>query len=160
MKTINFCLALLFMAAMTACSSDDEKNDGRQEGGKEQKEVVETTSPWTKVTGCLEETRGMFAETITVEARENGQLYFKNGNAYFCCEHEKLTIAASVNGKTISITEQETGPYANCICPYDLECLVEGLKAGDYEVVVMRDNLEKCRFNISYSSTLKQSLEI
>lgn len=159
MKTIKFCLALLFMASMTACSSDDEKNDGRQEGGKEQKEEIET-GPWTKVTGCLEETRGMFAETITVEARENGQLYFKNGNAYFCCEHEKLTIAASVNGKTISITEQETDPRVNCICPYDLECLVEGLKAGDYEVVVMRDNLEKCRFNISYSSTLKQSLEI
>ena len=25
MKAINFCLALLFMAAMTACSSDDER---------------------------------------------------------------------------------------------------------------------------------------
>ena len=51
-----------------------------------------------------------------------------------CCLEYSPTV--EVNGDTIRVTEVDTGPPCDCICPFDLEIVIEGLEPGAYTVVL------------------------
>ena len=145
--SISFCIILSAVTtANSACSSDNDEKTGK------------STVAWSSVSGCKTESAMRKAktndaypwkETVSCEARKNGQLYIKHVNAVFNCEAENLGISATVGGNRIIITEEGAGNSANCICCYDLECIIEGLDKGHYVIVFQRNGENEPRFEFA-----------
>ena len=152
---ISYCIILsAMMATNFACSSDnDEKADP-------------PTMKWSSVSGCKTESALRKAksndaypwkEKVFYEVRKNGQLYVKHVNAVFNCDAEHLSIIGTVSKNRIIITEEGAGNSANCICCYDLECIIEGLDKGHYVIVFQRNGENEPRFEfvLDYSDSTK-----
>lgn len=60
-------------------------------------------------------------------------VYHKNVVTNCCLEYRP---AVTVDGETITITEIDTGPPCDCICPFDLVIAIDGLEQGAYEVIM------------------------
>ena len=66
-----------------------------------------------------------------------GLLSFTHVNAAFNCCPDQITADFSVEGNTITVTEDEVlvNPCL-CLCLYDVECVVTDLSPGTYELVI------------------------
>ena len=50
--------------------------------------------------------------------------------------------------KTINVIYQGIGNSANCVCPFDVECLIEGLAFGQYRVLVYMNDMSGLLYEI------------
>lgn len=147
-RLIIFGAVVLMMAVVSGCGDDNEKG-----------------LAWSKSSGCKTEamTRSDDAnpwgtESVEYEARGGGQLYLKHVNALFNCATERVEVAAKIEGSQISIIEQPVGSdNANCVCPQDVECCLNGLETGTYTVTYYFRNESNplFSFSVKYDSALK-----
>ncbi len=95
-------------------------------------------------------------DTIYYESTLDHCLLIKHVNALFSCE-TNINVNASVAGKIIIVSEDGSDSGVNCICPYDLTMKVGTLEAGQYQVIIYRDNFQQeyTRFTINYSQSLR-----
>ena len=63
-------------------------------------------------------------EYFELKGTQAGNLLVKHANAVFNCASDKFEAKASIEGKTITVTELDVikdGVMVKCICPYDLD---------------------------------------
>lgn len=150
MKKNNFyvCLVLMMTVFMSSCGNDDFWS--QFSGCKNVNAVGETrgdaTNPWE-------------TESVDYEAGKTGVLYLKHVNVKYNCATEKVIVTASVNDRHIKIIENPIGDSANCVCPMDVECKINGLSDGEYTISFYRYNDTDLylEFKIDYSDLLKGS---
>lgn len=149
-------LLLLAMATMVVGCSEDEKTSNATVLSK-------------RVFGCKANGEEMYysntssadtfgKESIVCEGSDGGLLYIRHENALYNCEPDRIELEATIEGRTITLTEEEVNPKGNCICPYDLECTIGSLSNGKYTLVVYRngDTSPYAKFPFNYDSELKQ----
>ena len=82
-------------------------------------------------------------------------LHLKHVNTAFnCCPEIEATVA--VRADTIFIREHEPQGGCHCLCLYDLEYTVRGLKAGIYRVVVTQEYLNEADQLHDFSLDLRE----
>ena len=155
-------VALLFALFITGCNNNEESSkmpDGNPE------------LTWYKHSGCKSvpksvkartdgKTSGWGEEVFEYENKGNGKLYLKHANAIFNCETEDIKVSASIDGNTINVIEQGIGNSANCVCPFDVECLIEGLAFGQYRVLVYMNDISGLlyEFPIDYEENMPKGI--
>ena len=130
------CVALL---ATAAAASDREP---LHPNGRIAPESVVRT--W--VSGCLD-----VAVRPQVEADEPcaGIMLTSAGNTVHLRHHRAtmncctdVAITAAVDGSTLRFHERESGQWCHCLCPYDLEAQIGGVRSGVYTAEVWSSNDE------------------
>lgn len=147
---IGFVLFLPVTLLMVGCNNDDEnpKTPGHN-----------PSLIWYKHTGCKSMPKqvrssadmtgtGWLDEAFEFENKGNGKLYLKHVNAIFNCETEDIKVSASIQGDAINVIYQGIGNSANCVCPFDVECLIEGLAFGQYRVLVYMNDMSGLLYEI------------
>lgn len=96
-------------------------------------------------------------EKFQYEAMAGGRLFVRHLNAIYCCEQDELSVTACLKGQEISIVEREVNARANCVCPFDLDVIIDHLDEGTYTLAIYRYDAETpiAKFEIMYTSDLK-----
>ncbi|MBR5393388.1 MAG: hypothetical protein IK148_11125 [Prevotella sp.] len=113
-------------------------------------------------------------EYFELKGTQAGNLLVKHANAVFNCASDKFEAKASIEGKTITVTELDVikdGVMVKCICPYDLDYEIGPLKEGEtysmtvvstYDLGTDNPNLTpngyETTFSFVYSSTLSKTI--
>jgi hypothetical protein len=88
---------------------------------------------------------------------ENNILNLKHVNAGFNCCPGEIIAYIHIDNNTINIIEKETDPHCRCLCLYDLDYEIKGIKPGEYVISVIEpligDDEEKLEFKVNISST-------
>ena len=164
MKKKKFCIPLLIMgillASTTGCSNDDETVESQTYKVNNLVNFSHSgcktaQSARSQIPGTRSETGNQ--EIIRLEGMSGGRLFIEHFNAIYCCEQEELTVDATLQGHDIMIVEKEVGANADCVCPLDLNTLIDKLEDGEYTLSMYRYNHETpfAKFEIVYSPTLK-----
>lgn len=144
--------AFLSALGVMGCSSD--------------KGEVNPSLAWHRSSGCKSEPKLVKAkgesafpwdeELVEYEKKENSQLYLKHVNAIFNCGTDEVQVSATIDGRNINIIEQGDDVSANCVCPFDVECLVNGLTDGIYKIGIYQGSLSNLRYEfvIEYTSSM------
>ena len=133
-KGINYALTLSFII-FGLFSCEEEKN-----------EIVQDFDYF----GCKSETKNKInVETIRFKILNNRQLYVEHFDTYFNCEPGEITVSAKINNTTIEIYEDESDHSADCICPYDLEFKINGIKYGENIISIFLMDSKRATFNIN-----------
>lgn len=148
-KTILWSFMLLMTASLLACDSDDNDSNGL-----EKVHVINVANSGLKSHDT--DAQGV----IEVEAVANGYFRFVHQNAVFNCEPDEITVKLTTKGKEIVLTEDEVSPKANCLGLYDLSAEVGPVIAGDYELVVKRENNEIARLRFPYGSSTNKQIRL
>ena len=124
---------------------------------------------WSQFSGCKninsvgvtrgDATNSWETESVEYEAGQSGVLYLKHVNVMLNCATEKVVVTASVDDRHIKIVENPIGETANCVCPMDVECKIDGLSKGEYTISFYRSNDADLylEFKVDYSDSLKGS---
>lgn len=70
---------------------------------------------------------------VSVEVKGCAVHILHSGVVVNCCLEYGGKV--SVSGSTVEVTEVDSGPPCDCICPFDLELTVEGLDPGRYTLI-------------------------
>ncbi len=155
-------VTLLFALFITGCNNDGEslKSPGPN-----------PALTWYKHTGCKSMPKqvksradvtgtGWLEEAFEYENKGNGKLYLKYVNAIFNCATEDIKVTASFDGDAINVIYQGIGNSANCVCPFDVECLMEGLAFGQYRVLVYRNDMSGLlyEFPLGYTENMPKGI--
>ena len=88
---------------------------------------------------------------------DGNNLLLKHINAAFNCCLDGITARIDVDGQVITITTEEklaNGQGCHCLCLYDLDYLITGLKPGIYTIVISSfSNLIQINFSRPTSGT-------
>jgi hypothetical protein len=108
----------------------------------------------TWVSGCLE---GSVQSEENRDAAECTGIILSTSSSSVRMQHLRATmncctdvaVTATMDGSTVRFEEQESGQWCHCLCPYDLEAELAGVRAGTYtaEVWSSADEL-LCRHEI------------
>ena len=145
---------------IVGCSNDDDVN-------APQISVIDNLVSFTH-SGCKSfsgekaSSRGTLSdlwgpEKFQYEAMAGGRLFVRHLNAIYCCEQDELSVTACLQGQEISIVEREVNARANCVCPFDLDVIIDHLDEGTYTLAIYRYDAETpiAKFEIMYTSDLK-----
>ena len=157
-KTVGLLALLMALCMPLMISCDSEGND--------------VSMAWSRSSGCKSEPKSVKNprrvalpwgdEKIEYENLGNGQLYLKHVNALFNCETDEVNVTVFVDNHIISIVEQGNGNSHNCVCPFDVECLLKDLSFGQYQVricLIDTSNLLH-EFQIDYTATTNKGTVI
>ena len=113
-------------------------------------------------------------EYFELKGTQAGNLLVKHANAVFNCASDKFEAKASIEGKTITVTELDVikdGVMVKCICPYDLDYEIGPLKEGEtYSMTVvstydlgiddprLTPDSREITFSFVYSPTLSKTI--
>jgi hypothetical protein len=123
----------IFLYVLIFCLSCDRNTIKNQDGKlithslcKNEKQIVDTTAE-----SCVEYSYNRSGEILSL----------KHINAGFNCCPEKLYCNITIENDTIFLEELERSQSCNCLCLYDMETEVYGVKAQTYIVKYMEPYL-------------------
>lgn len=142
---IFFVLPLFIMLVfVTGCEKDEPSFENRDLN------ILEINS-----SGCKSDLKSISKEQyVELTAEEGNKLRIKYTNAILSCGGDLDTVYASIyNGKLI--VNFVTNPGANCLCNYDLECLIDSLENKYYDIEIYVSSPEPmAKFRFKYFSNL------
>lgn len=120
-------IALAFLFSITGCDKKDNLLDTRE---------IEIDN--VKHGGCKtrKETKTSENEKIYLKAISASQLKVVHYNVVFNCCPEELIVECEKDGNTLYIVEKELKPGCKCLCPYDLEFVINSLTAQTYTLKI------------------------
>ena len=155
MKSIlrNALALLVFVIFAGSCGNKEESQLGEKEFS-----ILEFNAGDCK--GNLKSTNE--SQYIELKAEGSGRLNIKFVNAVFNCCPGKITSSASFQNGILKIVFAEEMGACDCICDYDVECLIGSIANGDYDIEVYINNTEepKASFSFTYSSQLDMTYNI
>ena len=84
--------------------------------------------------------RDVGEETISTNY-ENGILRLMVENLCVNCGFDSISAVSVHDAQTISVKFIEICEHqANCICPIDVNCTIDNIKAGTYELIISKDD--------------------
>ena len=111
-----------------------------------------------KATGCNTNTKSNDVEQyIELKAEAENKLRIKFVNAEINCAGLDTSAVFIVNDSLKVVFMDHN--MANCICYYDLECLVDSMEQRKYKAQVSVGG-EVVKFDFSYSQSLSSKIEI
>ncbi|MGI6047660.1 MAG: hypothetical protein ACOYEG_06575 [Petrimonas sp.] len=94
-------------------------------------------------------TRSAEAEEIHFIAVSATRLKVVHRNVVFNCCPKSLIVECEADGNTINIVEREEESACNCICPYDLEFVINSLRERTYTIKIKGYKPFDIKFNKS-----------
>ena len=139
----------LFVILQNGCSNDEFSSLDRDLN------IIEMNS-----NGCKESLKSTNTERyIELKAEKGGQLRLDFINARLNCAGLDTTYAGIYDGilKVIFIDN----PAADCVCDFDLECVIDGLTNKVYKLeVYAASEKPKAKITFTYSSRLNAKFDI
>ena len=120
--------------------------------------IVEVNS-----TGCKKSLKSPETEQyIELKAVGNRQLKVRFINAVLNCCPGKITSNAFIqNGILKVVFIEETPAMCNCICNFDLECVIDSMENREYNLeVYAHSEKPKAKITFNYSSKLNTKIKI
>uniref|UniRef100_UPI0032179833 hypothetical protein n=1 Tax=uncultured Draconibacterium sp. TaxID=1573823 RepID=UPI0032179833 len=146
-----FCLVFALVGA--SCQNDDLSSQEDK-----QLSVVEVNT-----IGCKENLKSTDTEQyIQLTAEGENQLRLKFINAVLnCCPGEISGNAFIANDILKVVFTEETPALCNCICCFDLECVIDLMENRTYNIEVYAgSDIAKAKFSFNYSSDLNSRIDI
>uniref|UniRef100_UPI003216379A hypothetical protein n=1 Tax=uncultured Draconibacterium sp. TaxID=1573823 RepID=UPI003216379A len=114
-----------------------------------------------KMQGCKENTKSTDIERyIELKAEGENQLRVKFINATLNCCSGEITTNAFIQNDTLKVVFIEQYPGGcNCICNFDLECLIDSMENRTYTTQVAAHG-EIAKFTFKYSSALYFKIKV
>jgi hypothetical protein len=100
--------------------------------------------------------KGIDPEYITLEAVDDYYLLVNNINAMFNCEPGQITVTINISSNEISMEENESSSFTDCICPYDIDFKLGPLQ---YDIYVLKFKRGALTFK-EYTLDFKKSTDI
>jgi len=116
-----------------------------------------------KTQGCKENTKSTDIERyIELKAEGENQLRVKFINATLSCCPGEITSNAFIQNEILKVVFSEQTPIlCNCICSYDLECVIGSMENRSYNIeIYVRSENPKANFTFNYSKNLDSRIEI
>ena len=123
---------------------DDDDNDDNDDSGDDDLGVQNASQ-----SDCLDDAEGKVEIWDPMEdpidvvqvAWDNGVLKIEDLFAYANCGFE-LEVAVALEGNVVTVTENDIGTPADCMCPFNLNYEITGIPAGDYTLRIERTSLK------------------
>lgn len=149
MKTNAFILSIIGVLILATCNNSVDESINHPEDTK-------ITISEYSYSGCLNNSRSTDnIESIHLKMQNNGQLLIEHKNVFFNCSPDTITLSIKTDSTyNIEINEDEVNPMANCICPYNLECIINGIKSEDYFISISQGDIEKIKINLDFSNDI------
>ena len=74
--------------------------------------------------------------TLKLQAIKGGNMQVFHGNAINSCCGGTITANCQLRNDTIFVTEESSNNSCNCVCPYDLEYVINHLEEKEYVIQV------------------------
>jgi hypothetical protein len=117
----------------------------------------------TNFIGCKEESNSTLVEQyIKLEAVGKNQLRIKFINAHLNCCPGEIYSSAYITNETLKINFREATPAkCNCMCYYDVECIIDSLERREYSVeIYAHSEKPNAKFSFNFSETLNKTIAI
>ena len=149
----NKLLIILFIALLGCIGCND--NEDKSPLKDKQLTVLEMNAE-----GCKENLKSIEAEQyIELKAEGESQLRIKFINATINCAGLDTTYAVIYDG-ILKVTFFDYN-LANCLCDFDLECVLDSMENRQYELEVYANGEEpKAKITFIYSSKLDSKIDI
>ena len=147
MKYLN---VLIIAVSFFACSKDETIQNPEKTSLAQLEELIFSGCKGNKATFGNN-------ENILIEPISEGKIKVTHQNVMFNCCIEEPNIKFNIKGNTIQVDESTSAPVCNCICPYDVELLIDSLEPGIYNFILTYENLQKIK--LSFKIPLKESLQ-
>lgn len=142
---------LIILFSFFACSKD-EGIQGLEKATQAQLEEV-------IFSGCKgDNTTFGNNENILIQPISDCKIKVKHQNVLFNCCIDEPFVNLNTKGNTIQVEESSSAPVCNCICPYDIEFMIDSLEPGTYNFILNYENLQKVK--LSFKIPLKESLQV
>lgn len=113
--------------------------------------------------GCKKDLKSTSTEQyIKLEAIGTNQLHVQFINAELNCCPGKLNSIANITNETMKIIFQEETPaQCNCMCYYDMECIIDSIEKREYSVEVYAHGENPIvKFSFCYSEHLYKIINV
>lgn len=121
--------------------------------------VVETIN-----SGCKNTTKSTEEEqqSIELKAINGNQLQLTFVNALLNCCTTNIISNASIENSILKVFFAENPPgLCNCICPYDLKCIIDNMENRKYEIEVYAGgDTPDAKFSFTFSRKLNMKYDI
>jgi hypothetical protein len=148
MKYLNL---LILVISITACSKDENIQDLQQRSNIQFEEL--------EISGCKgNKAASINNEYLLIEPVSNNKIKVTHQNVMFNCCIDEPIIDFEVKGNSIQANENSTDPVCNCICPYDVEFLIDNLDPGKYNFTLNYQKLQKVK--LSFIIPLTEPIQV
>lgn len=121
--------------------------------------VIETIN-----TGCKNTTKSTEEgqQSVELKAINGNQLRLTFVNAILNCCTKNIISNASIENNILKVFFVENPPgLCNCICPYDLECVIDNMESRKYEIEVYAGgDTPDAKFHFTFSQKLNMKYTI
>ncbi|MCG6186360.1 hypothetical protein [Maribellus maritimus] len=119
----------------------------------------------TSASDCKNETKSTQdeAQYIELSAVNENQLKVIFANAVLNCCPGEIVSSACIEDSVLKVTFVETPPggICDCICPYDLECIIDEMENREYEIEIFAgSNIPNASFSFTFSSDLSMKYDM
>jgi len=114
-------------------------------------------------TGCKESLKSSDAEQyVELKAVGDKQLKVKFINAVLNCCPGEITSKAFIKNEMLKVVFiEETPAMCNCICNFDLECVIDSMENREYNLeIYAHSDKPKAKLTFNYSSKLNTKIKI
>nr|WP_321358214.1 hypothetical protein [uncultured Draconibacterium sp.] len=153
LKTLKLSLIFLLIALVVISCQDEEELPPLED--------KQLTVSEIKTQGCKDNLKSNDIERyVELKAEGENQLRVKFINAILnCCPGEITTNAFIQNDTLRVIFSEETPGRCNCICDFDLECVIDSMEQRKYTAKVSAGG-DVASFTFDYSKSLNSVIEI
>jgi len=104
--------------------------------------------------------KGTEQEYITIKTVDDYYLLINHFNSIFNCEPGEITVSIEISSSDITITEIESDPKVNCVCPYDLNFKLGPLQYGSYKIIFKKAGLIFKEYNLDFKKSTDIKIEL
>jgi hypothetical protein len=101
-------------------------------------------------------------ESAIIKACEGGKLYIEHNNAMFNCGIRNLLgFVESVEGNTIKLSYKYDILEMDCMCPFDMSYIIDGLIEGEnYSLYMINSHGEEKLIQFIYNLQLDENVKL
>ncbi len=153
-KTKPLLLVPLLLTIALGCINNEPGLEGNQDLS-----VVNTSSAECKNTT---KSAGIWPQSIELKAVNGNQLNVTFINAILNCCTEEIVSSACIEDNILKVFFVENPPgLCDCICPYDLGCIIGNMEAREYEIEICAGgDIPDAKFSFTFSQKLDMEYEI
>ncbi|MBI9065216.1 MAG: hypothetical protein JEZ14_24745 [Marinilabiliaceae bacterium] len=112
--------------------------------------------------GCKDQLKSSDIERyVELKAENDNQLRVRFINASLNCCPGEITSNAFIQNEILKIVFMEETMACNCICDFDLECVIDSMENRSYEMeVYAHSEKPKAKFTFYYSKKLNARIKV
>lgn len=161
MHLVGIIMTLSCTVVIAGCSEQDDNPTIKDSG------IIELVS--FSNTGCKSSSRTRtvsdeddMQESAVIKAGEGGKLYIEHNNAMFNCGIRNLQgFVESVENNTIKLSYKYDLLEMDCICPFDMSYIIDGLKEGEsYSLFIINSHGEEKLIQFIYNQQLDENVKL